>query len=137
LVYAELKSRGLDPLHSTAPAAVRRAYVKYDFATGGGHNLLSSESSASIKEFNAALSGTALTSVVHVKTKQPGARVKYRLLGEQSMVTLPQLTNDAQDTIPIGLYSFWSERDGKATSRPENFRIIKPAVPIEIEEVLR
>lgn len=135
-IYTELQARGLDPLQPATSAALRRAYVKYDFATGGGHNLQSSESSGSIQELNAALSKTAITSDVSVRTKQPGARIKYRLVAEQQMLALPQLTNNAEDTVSIGLYSFWSERDGNATSKPETFRIIKPIVVIEIEEVL-
>ena len=63
--------------------------------------------------------------------------IKYQLLGEQTALALPELTNDAEDSIPIGLYAFWSERDGKATSRPETFRIIKPIVPLELDEALR
>ena len=95
-IYTELKSRGLDPLQSTASATLRRAYVKYDFATGGGHNLQTSESSGSIQELNAALFKTAIISVVHVTTKQPGARIKYRLIGEQPMLAISDSNFDVQ-----------------------------------------
>jgi hypothetical protein len=134
-IYTELQSRGIDPLLPTTDGALRRAYVNYDFATGGGHNLQTSDSAGSVERLNAALSKTAITSVVNVKTKEPGARIKYRLLGEQATLALPQLTNNAEDTVPIGLYTFWSERDGSASSKPERFRVIKQTVAIEIEEV--
>jgi hypothetical protein len=134
-LYTELQSRGIDPLLPTTDESLRRAYVNYDFATGGGNNLQSSDSAGSVEKLNAALSKTAITSVVNVKTKEPGARIKYRLLGEQATLALPQLTNNAEDIIPIGLYTFWSERDGSTTSKPETFRVIKQTVAIEIEEV--
>jgi hypothetical protein len=133
-IYAELKRRGLDPLRPTASKALRRAYVDYDFAAGGGHNLESSDTVASARRLNNAFVQLALTSLVHVRTVRPGARIKYRLAGEDMILALPQLTNNADDTIPIGLYYFWAERAGKATSQPEPFRVISPTVPIDIEE---
>jgi hypothetical protein len=49
LIYDELKARGIDPLQPSAPVAVRQAFVKYDFDTGGGANLETSAKSDAAK----------------------------------------------------------------------------------------
>jgi hypothetical protein len=134
-IYADLKARGVNPLKATAPKTLRHAYADYDFALGGGHNLENSNNPASIKSLNEAFNNLGLQSLVKARTEQPGARIKFRLVGKDAVISLPQVTNNAEDTIPIGLYYFWAERNAKATSKPETFRVIKAVVQIDIQEV--
>ena len=133
-ILADLTERGVNPLRSSASATVREAFVAYDSQTGGGHNFNGTSFAKSAKDLNAAFGNSELTSHVHAYTARPGARIKFRLYGNEEVLALPRLTNDAEDTVPIGLYVFWAERDGKASSKPEPFRVIKPDLVIDIEE---
>jgi hypothetical protein len=133
-IYEELKARGIDPLSPSTPAKLRQAFVTYDFETGSGLNLETSASSKSAKQLNEGLQSTTLVSQVQVSTKFPGARIKYHLIGVETVTAIPQLTNNAKDTLPIGLYWFWSERAGNSTSKPVPIRVIRPVVAIDIEE---
>ncbi len=77
-------------------------------------------------------------SQVTVKTKSPGARVKFQTLGERERRS-PDLSStrltDLVQRLPIGVYYVWTERNGKATSMKEQiFFIVDKEVSIDIEE---
>jgi hypothetical protein len=132
-VRSALKSRGLDPLLDTASPTLSNAYAGYKFGSLRGDEE-GPHSDASIKPLNEALTGLAITSIVQPHTARPGARILYRLIGEEDATALPQLTNHADESIPIGIYYFWSERDGRATSERERFVVIRSHVRLDIEE---
>lgn len=134
-IYAELKARGINPLVGSSQT-LRQAFVRYDSALGGGHNLNndSENIASSAKSLNAALGQMNLFSDVLVRTAEPGARIRYSLVGESKVDALPQLSNLARDDLAIGIYNIWSERGGTATSTPIPFRIIKPHITLDLEE---
>lgn len=134
----ELRKRGIDPLSSDAPHNLRVAYISYEFQAGQGKNLNSNqeEISKALQQLNEGLSGTSLFSQVRVRTKAPGARVWYALVGSGSAHPFSQLTNDSDDKLPIGIYFVWSERAGKVTSsKLIPFRIIEAQTSVDIEEI--
>jgi phosphate transport system substrate-binding protein len=81
------------------------------------------------------LARTKLTSSVMVATDESGGIVKCRLFGQpKSALTLDQATG-AEATIPIGLYTIWTERDGKATSPTDAwFHVVREQERIKIYE---
>lgn len=64
-----------------------------------------------------------INSTVKISSSTPGATIKYQTLFERSKnlepMTAKQLTR-CIETMPIGYYYIWSERDGKATSDKES-----------------
>lgn len=136
-LLSELGMRGLDPLSDSAPAAIRDAFVEYDFSIGGGHNL--AENPASLKSaerLSVALAASSLQATVRVRTALPGARVRFRLVGRTLEQMFPRLTNDSEDQLPIGLYYIWAERNNVATSsRKGIFRIVQSHLTIDLEEI--
>lgn len=133
-ISADLKARGSDPLLGSTD--LRRAFVRYNLALGGGHNLNpgSEDAAKSARALNAAMGELKLTSDVQVHTARPGARIRYKLIGENEVGAFAQLSNAAKDDLRIGIYLIWAERGGSVTSAPMQLRIIKPHVPIELEE---
>lgn len=126
---------GMNQQQQSSANDLTLAFIRYDADCRKG--IIFSEDSASVREFNAVFANTAINSFVKVRTAEPGARIKCQLIGTQSVLTLPQLTNNAQDKIPIGFYFIWAERGDKVTSQREQFRIIQPKVILDVEEVLR
>jgi hypothetical protein len=133
-IYADLKSRSIDPLVG-APPALRRAFVQYDSAMGGGHNLNpdAKDAAKSARALNSAIGDLKLTSNVQVHTAKPGARIWYRLIAQTGVGAFPKLSSSSDD-IGIGIYLFWAERKSKATSAPVQVRAIRPRVAVDIEE---
>jgi len=134
LTRAELKERGIDPL---AAPTLRDAFVVYDFQAGPGNNLNSNAEDIlkALKDLNAGLGQTSLQSHLFVQTKNAGARVWYRLIGGDDSHQINQLTNHAEDDIPVGFYFVWAERSGRPTSSKTSvFRIIKSKATVELEE---
>jgi phosphate transport system substrate-binding protein len=87
-----------------------------------------------LAELSNSLARTALTSAVLVATAEDGAVIKCRLFGQaRAVLTLDQVKREA--TVPIGLYSIWTERDGKATSPTDAwFPVLREKEPIKIYE---
>jgi hypothetical protein len=135
VIYAELKERGVDAVLG-APQEVRRAYAQYDTVFGNGHNLNTGTADAakSATALNNALSQLNLASDVQVRTANPGARIRYRLVGADQIGALPQLSNSAEDNLAIGIYLIWAERANAQTSVPIPFRIVKPRITVDLEE---
>jgi hypothetical protein len=135
-VYQELKERGLDPLSAASPSEIRSAFIDYHAALGDSLTLLGSPGAvSSAEELSAKLSATALRSQVRIRTTMAGARVLFRLIGRSATQRMPQLTNDAFEDMPIGLYQIWSERNGIATSSTSDvFRIIRRQVEVDLVE---
>ena len=135
-VYQELKERGLDPLSAASPSEVTSAYIDYHATVGDSLTLLGSPGAvSSAEELSAKLSATALRSQVRIRTTLPGARVLFRLIGRSAAQRMPQLTNDAFEEMPIGLYQIWLERNGVATSSTSDvFRIIRRQVEVDLVE---
>jgi hypothetical protein len=134
LTRAELKKRGIDPL---SVATLRDAFIVYDFHAGSGDNLNSNaeEILKALKDLNTGLGQTSLQSHLSVRTKKPGARVWYRLIGGDDSHQINQLTNRAEDDIPVGFYFVWAERSGRLTSSKTGvFRIIRAKATVDLEE---
>jgi hypothetical protein len=138
VILSELKGRGLNPSKATTPQKLRDAFTQYDFeARGSGLNPNNKEFLEAAQNLSVDLSETSLQSHVTVRTKAPGARVWYRLIGGETDSPFNQLTNDTADDITIGLYYIWAERDGKPTSSKQLiFRVIKEQVPIDLVEAI-
>jgi hypothetical protein len=136
VIRRELQERGLDLSLKSGSQSLNDALVQYDFQAGGANlNSNSEEILKAIKELNSNLGKTALLSHVTVQTTRPGARIYYQLIGREDAHAIGQLTNHADDDLPIGLYFIWAERDGSATSsKVIPFRVIKEVEPIDIEE---
>ena len=82
-----------------------------------------------------ALIGTRLTSSVTFETDDEGAVIKYRIPGQQEVMSTDGPTPSAKATVPIGLYCVWTERDGTATSPPDAwFEIIQEHERVKICE---
>ena len=135
-VYHELKERGLDPLGGASSPALTSAYIDYHAAVGDSLTLLGSPGAVSSAEaLSSKLSETALRSRVRIRTTMPGARVLFRLIGRTAAQRMTQLTNDAFEEMPIGLYQIWSECNGVATSSTSDvFRIIRRQVEVDLVE---
>ena len=138
VIYTELKERGIDPVGQGAKADLTDAFIDYHYRSDGkALNLQATqpEIQKSAEVLSVAIGGTSLRSRVTVKTKTAGARVRYRLIGRQSVNAFSQLTNEASEPLTIGLYNIWSERNGTATSsQTEVFRIIRPELVVDVEE---
>lgn len=130
----DLKERNIDPLLGSDD--LRRAFIRYNLAVGGTFylNQNSEDAAKSARALNTAMGELKLTSNVQVSTTKPGARIRYRLIGETEVGAFPQLSNSAQDDLRIGIYLIWAERNGTATSTPMQQRIIKPQFSIVLEE---
>jgi phosphate transport system substrate-binding protein len=82
-----------------------------------------------------ALFRTGLTSAVTFATPEKGATIRCRYFGQPKAVLTIDITKGAEATVPIGLYSIWTERDGKATSPTDAwFPVIREKEPIKIYE---
>jgi hypothetical protein len=133
----ELRLRGVDLSAASKPGGLRDALVEYDFVAGKGTNLNSDNEEVlkAIQDLNLGLKQISLQSHVSVHTKEPGARVVYRLIGGGDSLQLNELTNHAEDDIPVGLYFVWAERNGHVTSpKTAKFKIIQTRTSIDLEE---
>jgi phosphate transport system substrate-binding protein len=82
-----------------------------------------------------ALAGTGLTSSVAVATDEAGAVVRCRLFGQPRAVLA--LDPAGKQTVPIGLYNIWTERDGRETSPSDGwFLVVREHERIKIYEAL-
>ncbi len=79
------------------------------------------------------LAATGLTSEVSFRTTMPGATIRYRLLCKSEAETAALKTNDALETLPIGLYFVWAERNGQPSSK-HRYRIVEERKPLDIPE---
>jgi len=65
-------------------------------------------------------------STVRVQTTRRGAYARLQSVGDRSRdepgVTSKRPTNEVSESVPIGLYYVWAERDGEATS-DKGFRV--------------
>jgi hypothetical protein len=135
-VRRELGKR-VDLSRPSTPQALQDGLVEYGFVAGPGANLNSNSEEVlkAIKDLNQGFSETSLQSDLTVHTARPGARVRYRLIGQTDSMQFNQLTNQAEDKIPIGLYFVWSERGGRPTSsETAKFRIIQAKTRVDLEE---
>lgn len=78
------------------------------------------------------------SSLTIVSLPKSGATIKYQTGGKryrnENPLTAAQTTT-CTETVPIGLYYIWTERDGKSTSDRNNFyHVISPQQRIEITE---
>jgi hypothetical protein len=130
----ELAARGVDVRSDSMGEDFRQSYALYDAAYRRGVSLDSAEFRTAAARMNRTLARAGIESFVKVTTAKPGARVRYRLIGESTIQAFGPLTNKSEGDIPIGLYYFWAERSGTPTSRPLYQEILRPRVDIELEE---
>lgn len=93
-------------------------------------------STSSIWEFlSSALVETGLRSEVSFRTRVPGAVIRYRLITRTDAETASRPTNETVESLPIGLYFIWTERDGRPTFETRRrYRVIEEKRTIEIPE---
>jgi hypothetical protein len=85
-IRRELQDRGVDLSARSGSQSLNEALVQYDFQVSGANlNSNSEDILKAIKELNSTLGKTALLSHVTVRTKHPGARIYYRLIGREDM----------------------------------------------------
>ncbi|TAT71036.1 hypothetical protein [Rhizobium ruizarguesonis] len=135
-VAKDLQERGIDPFTDTR-AGLRTGFISYDMVVSQSHNLNSDQKGVTdaAHALNAGLAYAQLTSMVEVRTSKPGARIRYKLVGGGFPTeAMARLTNASDDSLPIGIYEFWSERAGVETSAHLSLRIIKPKVTVDLEE---
>jgi hypothetical protein len=79
---------------------------------------------------------TSALTIVSLPTK--GATIKYQTVGKRDRKEAPITagqTTICTETVPIGLYHIWTERDGKPTSERDNiYHVINTQHRIEITE---
>ncbi len=82
------------------------------------------------------LASSGLTSRVEFTTPTPGAVIRYRLITSAESETAGQLSNESVETIRIGHYYVWAERQGQVRSDPHRrCRIVQKDKRIELEEL--
>jgi hypothetical protein len=79
-----------------------------------------------------------VTSNVDFQTPNTGARVRYQTLGQRDRkepATLAKCPTACTESLPIGIYYVWSERNGRDTSnRDELFRLVQKAEKVVLDE---
>jgi hypothetical protein len=69
-----------------------------------------------------------------VSTATGGARVKFRMVGEATVITAGEPSDCTEDVV-IGVYKIWSERDRKPTSsQTDEFRLVEETKKVTLIE---
>jgi hypothetical protein len=137
ILLSELRARGVDPLSASGSADLRDTFVDFDFRTGGGRNLMLTDDGLlkSAKNLSTALANMPERCLVRIRTPSPGARIKFRLISRDLYQTFPQLTNATEDSLPLGFYHIWAERNEvRTSSNTIIFRVVKADLTIDLEE---
>jgi hypothetical protein len=70
-----------------------------------------------------------------VKTSNPGATIKFQLVGKKTVTTAGEPTNKCTESVTFGVYHVWAERDDKSTSSTtNNYRLLQAEKTLELGE---
>lgn len=88
----------------------------------------------SLEQFAQALCETGLSSRVRFVTDEPGALVHWSFLGRDEDLEADAPTNESEAELCIGLYRFWTVRDGERSSPEKQLPVIDEEVTVVLEE---
>lgn len=139
-IYQRLEAAGFlnPPEGSTASeiAAFGNMAVQVEDALKKlGESQTKEEETEAEENLSHVLRNTGYLAEVIFRTKRDGARVKYQLITDEDVKSIPRLTNASFPyKLPIGTYRFWTEREGVPTSSKLKLFIVGLRETVEFEE---